>query len=65
MYRCLHAVLSITSLMYRGVEVQLNTFLMLALDKSGWLHSPATLPQAPTEKEAGAASEMIYCTKFL
>jgi hypothetical protein len=27
---------------------------------NGWLQSPATLPQAPTEKEAGRASEMIY-----
>jgi hypothetical protein len=31
-YRCLHAVLSVSSLRYRGV-VQLNTFLTLALDK--------------------------------
>jgi len=26
---------------------------------NGWLHSPATLPQTPTEKEAVTASEMI------
>jgi hypothetical protein len=32
-YRCLHALLSISSLKYRAVEVQLNTFLM-SLDKT-------------------------------
>jgi len=27
---------------------------------NGWLHSPATLPQAPIEREVVTASEMIY-----
>jgi len=55
-YRCLHAVLR-----YRGVEVWLNTFLTMVLDKTqnGWLHNPATLHNTPTEKEAVTASEMI------
>jgi hypothetical protein len=38
-------------LRYGGVEVQLKTFLMLALDTRGWLHSPDTLLQVPTERK--------------
>jgi len=28
---------------------------------NGWLHSPATLPQTPTEKEAVTASDDLRC----
>jgi hypothetical protein len=53
--------------MYKGVEVQFYTFLTLALDWSGKIHTPAALPpekelQYPLDRRLGGPQRYSECS---